>query len=231
MNVEVIVMSCNRSPAYLSETLRSYHETGGYDQGWPLPKVSMTPLSELAKIKPEFVALERPENIARAKREGLSTDFDLSAYRRISANFAAAHGRLEHPGHYFLLLEDDIRFAKGWIEKLEKVTFMISAGYGERWVLSLYHGKPATNKIALPDANFTKAKYYEGGGEATLFSPEVVSEFSPEMYRHCFEDFPVFCAERNISMLTTLPSLVQHIGREGGASGFFDDSPDFQENV
>lgn len=170
--------------------------------------------------------------------------------RAIKAHRRALHPLRVNPGAQFVLvMEDDIKFAKGWVPRLEKTLKKVIKKYSDRFLLTLYSagdGNAVDGVLTAYRAGRFWVERPSGfyGVQAVLYPTIVRDAYMVEtavrpvdqerepgqMMDRSFGHphdllLPRIVKQLGIPVLATAPSLVQHIGIESGA-----DSPQHHSN-
>lgn len=160
--------------------------------------------------------------------------------QRVAFNAARCLGGLAKECDYVLMLQDDGRFAKGWLPRLRATVEDAKNRLGEWWCLTLF----AFTDVPLPmpqDSRLWSHLVARGfiGGHALLFPTGAAHEFAKMLVANCFSDPPqyddmllrVFAAKTGIKLLASVPSLVQHMGRQSTLGNPFFETAWFRESV
>lgn len=151
----------------------------------------------------------------------------------------------DHPGGQFdeedslILLQDDLEFASGWLEKTLEVTLCIEADTAsDNFVLALYAPHPFEKR---PYSVYCRRDFY--GCQALYLTPRAVHAMSGVLHdgniRHrgtgktnrTPDDLLMrnhFIAHREPYLLAMVPSVVQHIGEISAIGVGFHRSPTFE---
>lgn len=207
------ILTCMRMPRYIERTLRSFMDTGGHEA------------STYIRIL---------DNDARSMllREGNKAEFRSEPPRYYYAGktpvreCAAGHARLlrelrECQPEYGLVIEDDVRFARGWIHFLDRILPVIRKVSGGRFILKLFSMLEVPSAAVEGDwVEFLPDRYW--GNQATLYPLEVLKMDLPDfLHRQCLQDSQTlpsdsaigqWCRNHGIATLATNPSLVDHLG-------------------
>lgn len=139
-----------------------------------------------------------------------------------------------------LVIEDDVRFARGWLARLTATLAALEAASTQDFVLSLY----------CP-ADFPLASYFRGelyvecplnqfyGTQAVYYTARARQGFGAFLKKHGVvanrEPYDVllwqYLSEVGLPLFATAPSLVQHMGKQSTGLGGWHDAPSFQEDV
>lgn len=136
-----------------------------------------------------------------------------------------------------LILEDDVRFACGWRARLEVTIAGLEEKFGMRFVLAVYNGygwQPQENRLyaIYPREQFT-------GTQGVYYPAPMRQEFAKYLkvkgvignknhYDYLLRDFLI---QEDIPLFATVPSLIQHMGRNTTGLGVWHEAPGFLEDV
>jgi hypothetical protein len=152
----------------------------------------------------------------------------------------------DHPGGQFdeedslILLQDDLEFASGWLERTLETTLCIEADTGsDNFVLALYAPHPFKQR---PYSVYCRGDFY--GCQALYLTPRAVHTMANVLLegniRHRGTDAGNrapddllmrnhFVAHREPYLLAMVPSVVQHIGKVSAIGIGFHESPTFTD--
>lgn len=136
-----------------------------------------------------------------------------------------------------LVLEDDIKFARGWRRRLEMTLAELESRFGSKFVLTIYDPyKRDQTKSCLyteyPYADFT-------GTQGVYYPAEMRQGFAKYLRKNgviankTHYDFLLkdYLNEEDIPLFATTPSLIQHMGRNTTGLGVWHEAPGFVEDV
>ncbi|MCW3100250.1 MAG: hypothetical protein JWL77_5868 [Chthonomonadaceae bacterium] len=168
--------------------------------------------------------------------EEWETRKDLVVQQRASWNYWRGLALTTNRDRGIAIFEDDVRFGTAWRHRLEQVVQAAEEVYGDNFVLSLY----------CPYGFFA-----EGDNRGKLICEYPIDIFAgtqgmyyPAKLRHRFAEYlkahgvdsyripydfllKEFLVQEGIPLLTTSPSLVQHVGHKTTGLGFCHISPFF----
>jgi alpha 1,2-mannosyltransferase len=135
-----------------------------------------------------------------------------------------------------LVLEDDVRAAQHWAQRLEETLRQIEPRFGQRFVLALYspYGRP--HEPGLLYTPYPNRSFY--GTQAMYYPQSVRQGFAAYLKINGVElnrapyDLLLggYLDSEGIPLLATSPSLFQHVGaRSTGLGLLFHQAPDFQK--
>jgi hypothetical protein len=136
-----------------------------------------------------------------------------------------------------LVLEDDVKFARGWRVRLDMTLTALEYRYGPKFVLTIYDPWNCT-----PTESYLYAEYPRNdftGTQGVYYPAQVRQEFAKYLkvkgvignknhYDFLLRDFLV---QEGIPLFTTVPSLIQHMGRKTTGLGVWHQAPGFIEDV
>jgi hypothetical protein len=160
----------------------------------------------------------------------------LSTHQRAAWNYwrCLRHGL---GNRYLLVLEDDVRCANGWEERLVLTVLTIAAIFPD-FVLSLYFPYPRQSVGGACYLPYPKKEFY--GTQAILFAGRALPEFTAHLHEHgvrsCTAPYDLllqdYVLRRDVPLFASAPSLVQHIGVvTTGLSAQFHTTPWFVEDI
>jgi len=133
-----------------------------------------------------------------------------------------------------LFLQDDVVFADKWIIRIKQMIHLVRSHYGKNWIITLFRPH---DDILMQDSVDAEKMWLEVpmnrsfmGIPAIIYPREIIGELPAFLESRCgyIEIMPMrgglgvtvdnaigeFAKERGISILATVPSLVQHIGEK-----------------
>jgi hypothetical protein len=183
--------------------------------------------------------------ITRAQWRGVRLSFGLGA--RFVQKIVWDHARALEGMPRFVdaaaIFEDDVRFASGWLPRLDRILEAVVRAHGTRWALALF----------VPGFHEPLDAYRRGdlfiryprpsvvGSQAFAYSRSVaeeMSEYALRRYVRGRDRLPLdlmigqFCKEMGVPLLAAAPCLVQHEGKvtAGGMGGNIA-TPSFIERI
>jgi mannosyltransferase OCH1-like enzyme len=234
-DIAVAVMTIDRGHAYVHDTLRSLRRE------WPDGHVSLLAGSP----KDEYLSpyLTSKYSILPPSADEWKEISLWSVNRKTMWNYWRCLAK-ETPADRIqgrLILEDDVRFAKGWRDRFLHCADRMHREHDGIFVLTLYWphpGIPAATK-AGPLGHRCNSKAF-WGTQGVYFPEAVRRDFAEYLKLYGVDDNLMphdvmighFCAEQGIPILATVPSLVQHTGKSTtGLSPGFHTAPSFLEDV
>jgi hypothetical protein len=217
------VLTVPRKTDYVHETIKSL-ETGGLfrdPENLPLHLVVACPDDH--HLKPYFDDPRFMIHRLTPEETAVWTGLGIKA-RCAYGHHLAMKKMLGFPWDELLLLEDDARAAAGWMEHLEKI--MPRLRQTERWILSLYYFIDDSIKKDFEAGRRIKRVDWEHfwGLQGVLYQRETVLGFCPLVLDVCVKGGLTpddnkngvgrFARDAGIPVFTTVPSLVEHIGRD-----------------
>jgi hypothetical protein len=236
LSIEYTILTAPRQPDTLSLTIRSLTETGFFKrpENLPVRLVAGSPHCNL-----DLYDDSRFEIDLMSRREASRFNFS-SADATTRALFGHRRAlRAEGKAEFRLVLEDDLRFAEGWMERLNKILRAAQEEYGDRFLLSLYLPGPETEPIDAYNSGSHWIRYPHLGffGSQAILYPASVREDFMRATASCADTWPHDMAlgrtllRLGIPILATAPSLVQHVGLADGLTRPPHESASFIESV
>lgn len=249
MKLATALLSVPRPENYIHETIKSLVDTGFFERQDNLPLRFVTGTREdayLARYRDQaafafdVLSGEEAEEIGFASL-GTKPRCAFGHYRAMNHLL-----RCREEWDAALICEDDVQFASGWRSYLERVVEGVERVFGKRWMLSLYHVGHRLRKSMRPyfdrgDLWFPPPEAEEfWGTQAILYSKDALPAMPGCLLEGCIKNFvkPVdltlgeFARREGITLLTTVPSLVQHMGsKTTGQSDWFHRAEIFFDQV
>jgi len=139
-----------------------------------------------------------------------------------------------------LVLEDDVRFARGWCTRLDATLAVLESRHGSDFVLAVYAAWFSASKARQPNQLYVKYPHEEFCGTQGIYYPSKVRQgFAKYLKVHgvvANEDhydaiLRKYLIQANIPLFATTPCLIQHMGRASVIETFWHESADFMEDV
>ncbi len=230
-SIQFAIITFPRTPQYLHRMINSLRETGFFDDAENLPLRLVCSAawgavsSELDEYRnnPEFLVEEvAPEDVRTFQLEDEQKE-NAPAQRDLCLNHRRALlGFLKSDADYVVVLEDDIRVARGWLPRLRETISEVQATHPSRWIMTLcviqsedplwyaMRGKRWFYDTRLP--------YY--GTQAIVYPRMVAIEFEFVIHQQCVNRYKyaidllvgIWAFLNNCRIVATAPSLIQHIG-------------------
>lgn len=121
-----------------------------------------------------------------------------------------------------LILEDDAKFAKGWIPYLWPLLEAMKKTHGEYWMLSLYRSTQEIHHAFAKKERLTPIPLHAFFGAVGLIhSKGILKRLADYLTAHCLEkyenvnDFGTgdFVKANKIPAMATVPCLIEHMGK------------------
>lgn len=153
-------------------------------------------------------------------------------YRCLTHPIAGARGTL--------ILEDDIRFARGWRSRLDCTLKVLEERYGSEFVLALYAAVFSDRKRRQQGRLYVEYPYDNFIGTQGIYYPAKVRlDFAKYLKVHgvvaneTHYDLLLrkYLIQSGVPLLATAPCLIQHIGKASAIRTFWHESSDFVEDV
>jgi len=243
MKVQVALTTVDRPRSYVKQTLeRLFSSDPSTDE---LEAIRVVVDGHSAGFLGEWVRDPRVEiellSARTAKMQAKADPIDRCA-------FTTYRALNDHPGSQFdeedslILLQDDLEFAPGWLERTLEVTLCIEADTGsDNFVLAMYAPHPFEKR---PYSVYTRQDFY--GCQALYFTPRALHAMAGALYEGNVQhrgkivtgrvpDDLIFrnhfIAHREPYLLAMVPSVVQHPGRCPRSGSGFHQSPTFERGV
>jgi|SRR5579871_2883667 len=234
------VITVPRKEPYLLNLVENLKTTGFFadSKNLPLRLVAGSPdCSYLLSYSDPEMFLVDPMGYEEAKKTswgiaGLALRATMGHRRCLDQN------RVNPGSSYILVMEDDIKFADGWIVRFSEILEEAISVYSNRFILSLYTpGSPTPLDAYRSGKKWILRSHSEFYGvQAVLFPLAVRDEFMKESTER-----PTFLphdlslgkvlGKLGIPILSTAPCLVQHVGRVSSAECAWHDSKSFLEHL
>lgn len=212
---KVSILSCTREPSYLAETLRSFKESGteveiffqGKGDSCEIPALQQQYTCSIPRV---YLTEKMYDNV------------------QLNGQYNYAETLLHTKDG--LILEDDVRVSKNFLQHLQAVEKLIP---DDKSIVTLYSMKRWNNSnklelIKLAASNFrnTQAILYPVP-VARAFGQHILDYFGAEPYDHALR---TFCRLHGIKIFAVNYSLVQHIGKVTTGLGFHHQSKNFADD-
>lgn len=214
-----------RGEPYLDRTIESLEKSGFFENKENLP----------LRLVPHNLDSKYLDAYRKDKRFYVEEISPREACERMWSQAGAplretwGHYRCLHPeraaidANGVLVLEDDLKFGKEWLVKLQATANELASLYGRRWLLTLY--SPGTREPI--DASRTGVRRvvrsYNGfyGSQAILYPLGVRDEYMAYIAGHPTDKphdlmLPEAMKALNIPLFTSAPCLVQHVELDSG---------------
>jgi hypothetical protein len=234
-----------RENGYIHRTISSLEETGFFDDQNRLPlnlvvgsedDAYLHPYkNDAAKFKIHVMSEED------ADRFGLSK---LGPMERagLTHSLCLADKHTNQEASLLVVLEDDVRFAQGWIKRLHEAVISVSSTYGSNWVMCLYTALTDESAVAARQGKKWFPRKYDWffGTQGTTYPREIGRAFASEIMLKAVNPFlkpydlllSEFLRSREVPIVATAPCLVQHMGNVSqGVCGHFHQSKGFMESI
>jgi hypothetical protein len=243
--ISVQIATVFREKGYVHQTVDSLRSSGFFDdpENLPLHLVVGLPqssyLDQYRNSPKEFHIDEMTE--AEAARLKMA---DLTGMQKAALTHSRCleEARMNGGASLVLVIEDDVRFAKGWMERLQKALDSVICEFGMTWVMCLYTPLTDEPTQAYQRGKAWYRKNYEWffGTQGTLYPRDIGQSFAAEIRRKCVDPYVApyditlaqFMKAEKIPIVATAPCLVQHIGDVShGVCNHFHQSKSFMEVI
>lgn len=139
-----------------------------------------------------------------------------------------------------LVLEDDVRFARGWCARLDATLAALEDRHGSNFVLAMYAAWFSASKAKRPGQLYVEYPREDFCGTQGIYYPAQVRQgFAKYLKLHgvvANEDhydviLREYLIQADIPLFATTPCLIQHMGRASVIETFWHESADFMEDV
>lgn len=220
VKISYSILTTPRKEPYLERTIKSLEQTGFFQNPENLPLRLVTTIPDSGYV--EAYRKDSRFCIEDISRRELSERIWLSAGDALRETWG--HYRCLHPDRAnpdtsgILVLEDDIQFARNWMECLQAVIEELASLNGRRWLLTLYSPNTKEPLEAYQAGRKWASRPYTGffGPQAIYYPLGVRDEYMAYLTGHPIEKpHDLTLAEvmkaLRIPMFTTAPCLVQHM--------------------
>lgn len=231
--INLAITTVCREEKYLEATLKSVSSEYPIRSDQPLFLVVGSPVTthlDTYRTQPGVAVVEMgPNTWAWIKDNNLRQRATWNYHRCLTQCTGGERGTL--------LLEDDVQFARGWRERLDKTIVVLESRFGLRFVLTIYdpygwQPKEHCLYADYPHEHFTGTQglYYPAKmrqGFAQYLKVKGVIR-NKNHYDYLLRDYLI---QEDIPLLAASPSLIQHMGRKTTGLGTWHDAPGFLEDV
>lgn len=136
-----------------------------------------------------------------------------------------------------LVLEDDVKFARGWRLRLDLTLAALESRFRSRFVLAIYD---PYKRDSTESSLYAQYPYQDFTGTQGVYYPAAIRQGFAKYLRKngviankTHYDFLLkdYLAEEDIPLFATTPSLLQHMGRNTTGLGVWHQAPGFVEDV
>lgn len=139
-----------------------------------------------------------------------------------------------------LALEDDIRFARGWLSRFEATLSVLEERHGSDFLLSLYVPSiltPKRSRCSRLYLDYLQNHFF--GAQGIYYPAKVRHGFVKYLKAHgvvaCENHYDFllrdYLIQSDVPLFATNPCLIQHVGKESAIQNFWHDSANFVEDV
>lgn len=231
--INLVITTVWREENYLDATLDSLAAEHPFRDDQPVSLVAGSPQTAYLtgyRLLPGIEVIEMgPHAWSWIKNSDVRHRATWNYYRCLTQCIAGDRGTL--------VFEDDVKFARGWRLRLDRVIKALEEKFGPRFVLSvydLYAWKPKESCLyaEYPHKSFTGTQgvYYPSmvrqGFAKYLRLHGVIA--NKDHYDYLLRDYLI---KEGLPLFAAVPSLVQHIGRNTTGVGVWHEAPGFIEDV
>lgn len=227
MKVSYSILTSPRKVPYLAETLKSLEQTGFFENLDNLPLRLVTTIPDSGYVDAykndsrfcieEMTRRELSERAWRAAGDALRDTW--GHYRCLH------HERANPDSSGILVMEDDLRFSKDWMGRLQTLVAELTSIHGRRWLLTLYSPNTKEPLEAHQAGRLWASRPYNGfyGPQAVYYPLGVRDEYMAYLTGHPIEKphdlvLGEVMEALRIPMFTSAPCLVQHMEVSSGSS-------------
>jgi hypothetical protein len=230
--INVIISTVWRKEGYLHATLESFSEYG-ISEDQPVFLVVGSPNTthlDCHRSQPVIKVFEMgPTTWAWIKNNSLQHRATWNYHRCLTQGVGGERGSL--------ILEDDVRFARGWRRRLDKTIAVLESRYGADFVLTIYDPWNWPAKENELYAEYPREQFT--GTQGVYYPAKMRQAFAKYLkvkgvignknhYDYLLRDFLI---QGDIPLFATSPSLIQHMGRNTTGLGIWHQAPGFVEDV
>lgn len=232
-----------REHGYVHKTLESLKETGFFENPSNLP-LNLVVGSDDASYLQAYEGMPDKYKIHAMSREQASVLAGLGGMQKAALN----HGRCLSPEHVnadaelIAVIEDDVRFARGWTKRFDQAVEGVSSSYGNTWVMCMYTPLTDESAVAARESKrwFDRKWDWFFGTQGTVYPKWVAAGFVEEINTFCVNPLvkpydialSEFLRRLKIPIVATAPCLVQHMGSVSqGVCGHFHQSKGFMDEI
>lgn len=222
IRLDCAIATVNRAEGYLARTIQSLRTTRFFDEQSRAP-VRLVVGSADAMYVDGYKAETHKFAVEKLTREeeAVERGYDHPARRCASTHVRCLRG-MRPNADVLLLLEDDVEFARGWLPRVYATATELQSAFPRGWVLALFTPGGSRVREMLQRGKKWFQRDYGGfyAAQALLYSRSVVKDYVPHAFENCVRTpimpmdlyLPVWMKERGLPILSTAPSLAQHIG-------------------
>ena len=231
--INLVITTVLRDDKYLDETLTSLSSEYPICRDQPVFLVVGSPNTtylDCYRSRPGIVIVEMGPNAwAWIKNNNLRHRATWNYHRCLTQCTGGERGTL--------ILEDDVRFARGWRLRLEKILIGLESRFGSKFVLTIYDPYDWQPKESRLYAEYPRARFT--GTQGVYYPSEIRQGFAKYLrvtgvianknhYDLLLRDYLV---QEDLPLFATSPSLLQHMGKNTTGLGSWHQAPGFIENV
>lgn len=219
--IEFALITSPRIPSYLGDTIASLGETGFFLE----PEKLTLRIIASGKFKSDDQQLSPYQNNSDFIVErNLPTPPDGEPQHDLGSNHR--HGIIgleKSDSTHLCIFEDDLKFAKGWLNHLRSIISEIEKVHGDRWVLTLFLGGTDDPIKFMKSGKkwYLSKKRPHVGTPGIVYPRRIALEFSSVIFNRCISNFELpidlllgkWADENKIPILASAPCLIQHIGK------------------
>ncbi len=234
--INLVISTVWREEDYIADTLASLSVERPISTEQPVCLCVGSPVTkhiDRYRLQPGISIIEMgPNTWSWIKNNRLSHRAAWNHYRCLTQPAAGARGTL--------VLEDDVRFARGWYARFNATLTELEKHYGSDFVLALYAPwffAVEGYRCGRLYVEYPPEKFY--GIQGVYYTTKTCQGFAKYLKVHGV------AAHKNIHdlllgdymrlsglpLFATAPSLIQHMGRQSSITGPWHDAPGFIEDL
>ena len=234
--INLVISTVWREESYLETTLNSLSNEYPFISKQPISLIVGSPVTTHIERYQSSVGIDiiemGPNTWSWIKNNPVFHRATWNYYRCLTHPVAGTRGTL--------VVEDDIRFARGWRNRLNTTLAALEDSHGSNFVLALYAGIFSARKARHRNHLFVEYPYEDFFGTQGIYYPEKIRRgFAKHLKVHgvvaneTHYDFILrqYLIQSHIPLFATSPCLIQHIGRTSAIKTVWHESSDFVENV
>jgi hypothetical protein len=231
--INVIISTVWRKEGYLHATLESLSSEYGISEDQPVFLVVGSPNTthlDYHRSQPGIKIVEiGSATWAWIKNNSLQHRATWNYHRCLTQGVGGERGSL--------ILEDDVRFARGWRRRLDETIAVLESRYGADFVLTIYDPWNCTRQENELYAEYPREKFT--GTQGVYYPAKRRQGYAVYLKRHGMignenhYDYLLrdYLIKEDVPLFAAAPSLIQHMGRNTTGLGVWHQAPGFMEDV
>ena len=136
-----------------------------------------------------------------------------------------------------LVIEDDVKFARGWRMRLDRTLAALEDRFDSRFVLTIYDPYKCKPTESCLYADYPRKIF--SGTQGVYYPARIRQDFAKHLKMngvvgntdHYDYILRRYLIEEDVPLFATVPSLIQHMGRNTTGLGLWHEAPGFLEDV